>query len=616
MSFRFALVLFTCILIPWDVYQTVPALNVGIAGILLCFLGGLAAWDFQRTNSIRIPFEIWAPLLVMSAFEIWRTESIVPPSIGAAIALLVVAQNLRSRKEVMWSLAAMVASLGVFSLFNGMAYTAGATPTVFSLFSPISFFGPSSVQHAATLFGLAFFGSIALAASSQVPPFVRALGTFCILPPLGSLASTAFQLRESHYPWSAGHGLDGFTPGWFTLLVGFWITARIVVKSGLAEESERGVYRAFVAMGGVIAISFSVLPGDVPLVYGVVLGLILAYGLPETNDETAKVSRIQLSAISILSAVCIISNMVMPSVGNANDMRNVGLKVNQLESDETREKEVRYLYGALENYPTERVFTLMALGLNSGNDAEQVSQYIVQATQDAPVIKWDSESTVELNELILRLRDQATQSSGDGNEQFFYERALAASDSLESALHVLRIRADKEDPALRVPVPDPLIREVISWAITGERNEAVNNELSTWDSDQLQKLIRMGQIEIHNGETWKLPFNEPVVLFFGQHGDNYVCRIWSGARSVEQSLEMVTPWPMSESQLVARPPSAEWLVAAMENEDNYQIDLRSPGIEESWLHIEFTPKGEPSIHWPIVNNWALPNEPITVIWLP
>jgi hypothetical protein len=616
MSIRFAFVLFTCILLPWEVYQTVPVLNIGLAGILLCCLGGMAAWDFQRHNSLRIPFEIWMPLFILAAFEIWRTESIAPSSIGAVIALLVVAQNLRTRVEVLWSLSGLVVSVGIFSVFNGMAYTIGLVPTVFSLYSTISFFGPSSVQHGVTLFGIALCGAVALSSSSEIPPFMRALGTLCILLPIGSLAAALYQVRDSMYPWSAGYGLDGFTPGWFTLLIGFWVVARIIAKAGLAEHSKKGAYGAFIAMGCIIIVSFSLIPGDIPLVYGAVLGLMLAYGMPEKIEETAKVSTIQLAAAGILAFVLMGWNILMPSIGNPNDMRNVDLWVSQSKITSSPENEVRYLYGALENYPDDRVHTLLSLGLTAHDDAEQASQFIVEAAQEVPVSEWGAESQIALKKLMVLLRDESTQASGNGNTQFFYERSKAASDSMESALQVLRIRAKEEEAFDGMSVPEPLVREVISWAVTGESTPKVINELSNWDSELLQKLLRIGQVNIHTNDSWPLPFNEPVVLFFGQHGGKYVCRIWSGSRTVEQPLDVVPPWPMSKAEIFSRPEAAEWVFTRRTDESGYKIDLKSSERIEPWLHIEFKENGEPSIHWPRINNWGLPNEPITAIWLP
>jgi hypothetical protein len=616
MSVRFILVLFTCILLPWDVYQSVPALNIGLAGILLCCLGALAALDFQRHNTLRIPFEIWAPVLVLSVFEIWRTESIVPPSIGAAIALLVIAQNLRTRVEVLWSLSGMVVSLGVFSVFNGLAYTMGIVPTVFSLYSTISFFGPSSVQHGVTLFAIGLCGACALASSSQIPPYLRALGTLCILLPLGSLAAVAYQLRESLYPWDIGYGLDKFTPGWFTLLIGFWVVARIVVKATMAENSEKGVSGSFVVMGCLMVVSFSLIPGDIPLVYGVVLGLILAYGMPEKIEETSLGSSFNFAAAGILGVVLIVWNVFMPSIGNAKDMRNVELWASHQRTTGTPENEIRYLYGALNNYPSARVHILLSLGLTAHDDLEQVSQFVVEATQEAPVSEWETESQIALEKLRVSLRDESTQASGNGNTQFYYERFLAASDSMESALQVLRIRAKKEKAFDGMSVPGPLVREVISWAVAGENTPKIINELSEWDSELLQKLLRIGQVNIHTADSWPLPFNEPVVLFFGQHGGKYVCRIWSGSRTVEQPLDVVPPWPMSEAEIFSRPDAAEWVFTQRADEPGYKIDLKSTERNEPWLYIEFKENGEPSIHWPIINNWGLPNEPITAIWLP
>jgi len=511
---------------PWDVYQSVPLLNValttmlGIALVVLCLAGVVRSGRFQG------PFELIWPGVALIAMAACGILSRAGPPWGAALgsgaAFLAVLHFARPRATVIGCLWLSTLAGGGVGLLSLLGQARCILPTAFSPETGAALAFASTLEGGALTLALCCATAGVLAVSPIPAPGMRWSAAASGLVSAVALAVLALRSLPRAGFWHP--------PDWVSLLplalvamsLALWLTMRVAAKLTVARlEDAPGIHVGLLAVLAVGIVMSLALPQQPQLGHGVFLGLLAGYSLPSRQQGSARPMPIAVLAVVLLM---VLANLWHLSPDNPRDPRNYEHSAARLfESGRLTELERRLDF--IDGIAPEELRTHLwraRIRLEAG-DPEATASALSRALRQGRPRILPGPSQEETEQFLTRLRDHCS-ALPENARGLAYERALLAAGERASALAALRLRGQGgAGPAVDTR---PLSRALAH--LLGDRTLA--GPLAQWDGAQLLRVLETLGAEVQRvPEGFHAPHLLPLVLLAQVREDKRAITAYAGA---------------------------------------------------------------------------------------
>ncbi len=470
---------------PFCVFLQTPIAGIGLLTIVSIILLFLLVPDAIAARKLRIPFEVWAPALLITAValvEAWiDPQPVYRDALEALLLLTLVIQANPSREAVHRYVFAGAVSAGIVALLSLGAPWLGLLPTAFTLRSSADFTFAYTITEAVhvLLVGAVFSLHVALAGRS-----VRWQRGVAVLSLLGIVALLVVRGMDWQRDTAVLPGIP--YPGlrwneWIALAVALWLVVRVLAKVEMDRRANADPLHRLWWFVGVLSVTVAAFAPMSPRPYhGLLLGFACATALP-ARTGTVSVRRPIVGTVVVFFFVAINLFIVFPA--NTNDPRQY---------DAAAEREMPRVFDRMDwvdRYaPNERRTYLWraraAMEFGLPNFSSFAFERATRPPMGVTVLAPPTEA--ERQRFLVRMRDMAA-SMPEDRAVCAYERVLLANGERDAALYSLRLRTGI--PLIHVESEDaaPYVR--IAALILGD--PGVPEDLRTWSADEVLTLLSL-----------------------------------------------------------------------------------------------------------------------------
>ncbi len=470
---------------PFGVFLQTPVAGVDLLMVIAMLLLCLLVPDAMAARRLRVPFEIWAPALLLAIFAIAQKQLEPAPRssdiLGGLLLLVLVVQANPTRQRIHHYMFAGAISAGVAALISWATPWLGLLPTAFSLQSDANFtFAYTLADGTYTLLLGAVFALHAAICADAVK-WQRAVATISFLVISALLADRLLEW------WRDTHSLPAFAyppmhwSVWVSLALALWLVVRVVAKVAIDRRNAGDSLHWMWGVAATITLAVVALtPLDPHPYHGFLLGLACATALPQR--VTVQSTRWPLVGALVVAAFVVINLFVVFPV-NVRDPRQY---------DAAAEREMPRIFDHMDwvdRYARNERRTYLwraraALELGMPNFSSFAYERAARPLSGTSVLAGPTES--ERQQFLVQMRDLAAALPED-RAVCAYERVLLANGERDGALYSLRLRTGV--PLIHVEDSDAAPYTRVAALVIGDPGLA--EELRTWTADEVLTLLSL-----------------------------------------------------------------------------------------------------------------------------
>lgn len=536
---------------PWDVYLWVPVLQINLLTLFAYGLIGVFLLDLLVRRSIRVPFELaWPPLLLaVLLFPLIAASRMQFPDqlVSKVVLCIAVVHVATGPRFAMHCLAATAAGCASLAAYSWVAHSLGIYPAAYSINSGLQLYGAHDIPGglwAMTVGGIAA-GWWAWYGRRRTPQLIAALLAAGLCLSLLVDALLRFRIDDG-FVWPGRVAFPEGVGAWAALLLGLWFVARIGAKL-VVERIEKPSPGQMLLLS-VIALSVAFFlcgPFTPRFHHALLLGLAGAAG--KRKEEAPPVWRPAVFCMVPLVLCLGVYGSVHVWPRHVDDPRNYAAAARRDMSEGQYElalKRLDYFQAELPNERRTYLWQIHAQLSQSKQDKARIHRAAtaLEAALEPPPpgskLLLPAPARSELQDAFVRFRDAF--SSPEFKDDFLgYERVFVAMGQKANALQVLKQRAERAEilltpfhRALQLP------RDGLASAIAnllGEQKLA--DELNGWETTQLLAVL----VSCNAGvENLPVGFEEPGPVIITAHSKASALHVWGwqAGKDVEAVIPM------------------------------------------------------------------------------